>query len=72
MSAVSSRTDHAASTSAAQQTPWNVHGPSGHQAAAALRRSYAANVEQTYLANLARREEALQRWRGLTRESELG
>jgi hypothetical protein len=37
-------------------------------AVCALRRNYAAGVEQAYLETLARRQEALRRWRGLAPE----
>jgi hypothetical protein len=77
MSVVDSRTDSpptdsqgAASVPPALQVPWQAHAPFTQQAAAALRRSYAAKIEQTYVLDIGRREEALLRWRGLATDAD--
>ena len=46
-------------------TPWTAHTAFSLQARVALQRSYAAGVDPAYIASLARRQEALRRWRGL-------
>ncbi len=64
MPVLESRVHRAASSSVATN-PWDAHRDFALQAQAALKRSYAAGVEQASLAAIMRREDALRRWRGL-------
>ena len=46
-------------------TPWTAHTAFSLQARVALQRNYAAGVDPAHMVMIARRQDALRRWRGL-------